>query len=242
MRTGAAGIRLESVVKRYRTVAGEVRAVDGISLEVARGTSLAVTGPSGCGKSTLLGLIGGLESPTAGRVLVGGREISALSESERARLRRERFGLLFQSDNLLPFLTATENVALQLSLAGGEGNGRRARPRALLAALGLAEHADKLPDQLSGGQRQRVGVARALVHGPEVILADEPTGELDSAASAEVIELLLAARAQADATLVVVTHDPRVAERMDRVVSLRDGRLVDDGGRARTRRRARAAL
>jgi putative ABC transport system ATP-binding protein len=236
-----AGIRLESVAKRYRTAAGEVRAVDGITLEVAPATSVAVTGPSGCGKSTLIGLIGGLETPTSGRILVGDREISALSERERAQLRREQFGFLFQSDNLLSFLTAVENVSLQLSLVGRNLNGDRDRPRTLLAALGLAEHADKLPDQLSGGQRQRVGMARALVHRPAVILADEPTGELDSVSSAEVIELLLAAQAEAGATLVVVTHDPRVAERMDRTVTLRDGRLVN-GGPARTRGRARARL
>ena len=239
--TGPAGIRLESVAKRYRTAAGEVCAVDGITLEVAPATSVAVTGPSGCGKSTLLGLIGGLETPTSGRVVVRDREISALSEHERVRLRRELFGFLFQADNLLPYLTATENVSLQLSIAGQSGNHDRDRSRALLAALGLAEHADKLPDQLSGGQRQRVAVARALVHGPGVILADEPTGELDSAASSEVVELLLAARSEVGATLLVVTHDPRVAERMERIVTLRDGRLVD-GSPARGGRGARARL
>ena len=239
--SGPAGIRLESLTKRYRTAAGEVRAVDGITLEVAPATSVAVTGPSGCGKSTLIGLIGGLETPTSGRVVVNDHEISALSERERVRLRREQFGFLFQADNLLPYLTATENVSLQLSLAGRSGNGDGERSRALLAALGLAEHADKLPDQLSGGQRQRVAVARALVHGPGVILADEPTGELDSAASSEVVELLLAARSEVGATLVVVTHDPRVAERMDRIVTLRDGRLVD-GGPARGGPGARARL
>jgi putative ABC transport system ATP-binding protein len=236
-----AGIRVESVVKRYRTAAGAVCAVDGISLEVAPGTSVAVTGPSGCGKSTLLGLIGGLESPTSGRIVVDGREISALSETELLRLRRERFGFLFQADNLLPFLTATENVGLQLSLAGREGADDVVGPRALLGALGLAEHLDKLPDQLSGGQRQRVGVARALVHRPGVILADEPTGELDAASSAEVVEVILAARAEVGATLVLVTHDPGVAERMDRIVTLRDGRLLE-GAPARRRRGARARL
>jgi putative ABC transport system ATP-binding protein len=237
--TAPAAIHLEAVSKRYRSAAGEVRALDDLSLEIAAGTSVAVTGPSGCGKSTLLGLIGGLEAPTSGRVVVGDREIWALPEGERARLRRMRFGFLFQADNLLPFLTATENVALQLSLGAPDGD--RDRPRALLEALGLAEHADKLPDQLSGGQRQRVGIARALVHRPAVILADEPTGELDSVTSEEVVEVVLAAQREAGATLVVVTHDPRVAERMDRVVSLRDGRLID--GRPRpARRRTRAPL
>jgi putative ABC transport system ATP-binding protein len=222
--TTPATILVDAVVKRHRTAAGEVRAVDGVSLEVAGGTSVAITGPSGCGKSTLLGLIGGLDTPTSGRVVVGGEELSSLPERERARWRRERMGFLFQSDNLLPYLTALENVTLQLALLGRDADTPRCR--SLLAALGLADHAAKLPDQLSGGQRQRVGMARALVHRPAVILADEPTGELDSASSAEVVDLLLSAQAETGATLVVVTHDPGVARRMDHTVLLRDGRVA----------------
>jgi putative ABC transport system ATP-binding protein len=222
-----AGIRLEALVKHYRTGAGVVRAVDGINLEVEEASSVAITGPSGCGKSTLLGLIGGLESPTRGRVILGETEISSLPERERARVRREEIGFLFQSDDLLPFLTAVENVALQLAIRGQDGDGDRGRR--LLADLGLAAEADKLPDQLSGGQRQRVGMARALVHRPRVILADEPTGELDTAASKVVIDLLLAAQRELGATLIVVTHDPEVAGRLDRMLRLRDGRLA--GGR-----------
>ena len=223
--TPANGIRLEGLVKHYRTGGGTVRAVDGIDLVVEPASSVAITGPSGCGKSTLLGLIGGLEAPTRGRVLLGELEISQLPERQRARARRERIGFMFQSDDLLPFLTAAENVALQLALRGGDDDPDRSR--GLLADVGLAEHADKLPDQLSGGQRQRVGMARALVHRPSVILADEPTGELDSATSKVVIDLLLAAQRQMDATLLVVTHDPEVARRLDRTMRLRDGRLVD---------------
>jgi putative ABC transport system ATP-binding protein len=223
------GIRLEALVKHYRTGAGVVRAVDGISLKIEPGSSVAVTGPSGCGKSTLLGLIGGLETPTRGRVLLGDREISSLPDRERARVRREQIGFLFQSDDLLPFLTAAENVSLQLALRGGDGDGQRSRQ--LLDALGLGAQADKLPDQLSGGQRQRVGMARALVHRPRLILADEPTGELDSAASKVVIDLLLKAQRESGATLVVVTHDPQVARRLDRTLGLRDGRLVSSADR-----------
>jgi putative ABC transport system ATP-binding protein len=222
-----ARIRLEDVVKHYRTGAGVVRAVDGISLELEPGSSVAVTGPSGCGKSTLLGLIGGLETPTRGRVVLGEQEISELPERERARVRREEIGFLFQSDDLLPFLTAAENVALQLALHGEQGGGERGLQ--LLASLGLAGQADKLPDQLSGGQRQRVGMARALVHRPGVILADEPTGELDRAASEAVVDLLLAAQRETGLTLVVVTHDAELAGRMDRTVRLRDGRLAEAG-------------
>jgi ABC-type lipoprotein export system ATPase subunit len=221
-------IRLGSVVKHYTTPAGVVRAVDGISLEVEPGTSLAIMGPSGCGKSTLLGLIGGLEAPTAGRVSIGGREISRLSEGDRARLRRQELGFVFQTDNLLPFLTAVENVSLQLTLAGATNGYQRCLD--VLIELGLADAIDKLPDQLSGGQRQRVAVARALIHEPHVILADEPTGSLDADNSATVIDLLLAAQTELDATLVVVTHDRTVAHRLDRTLSMRDGQLMDEAG------------
>ena len=218
--TDPLGITLDGVTKHYATPAGIVRAVDGLSLQVEPGSTLAVTGPSGCGKSTLLGLIGGLEVPTAGRVTVGGSEMSGLGESARARLRRKGIALVYQSDNLLPFLTAVENVGLQLALHG-ESNGS-ARCRDLLAAVGLADHLDKLPDQLSRGQRQRVAVARALIHEPGLILADEPTGSLDNSAAAAIVELLRTAAA----TLVIVTHDPSVAGQFEGTVSILDGRLV----------------
>lgn len=219
-----AGVTLDSVSKHYSTRAGPVRAVDGISLDVEPGSSLAIAGPSGCGKSTLLGLIGGLETPTAGRVLVGGQEISSLPERERARLRRYEVGLVFQADNLLPFLTAVENVGLQLALHSASSDQRCLE---VLAELGLAKEAGRLPDQLSGGQRQRVAVARALIHRPSIILADEPTGSLDADSSAGVIDILLAAREELGATLIVVTHDSGVARRLDRTLHLRDGQLTD---------------
>jgi putative ABC transport system ATP-binding protein len=222
---GALGVSLRSVAKHYRTSAGTVRAVDGVDLDVEPSGRVAIMGPSGCGKSTLLGLIGGLEPPTHGSVRLGDHHVSALPEPERARIRRERIGFLFQSHDLLPFLTAAENVGLQLALRGGQDG--LERTHRLLAALGLGEHAGKLPDQLSGGQRQRVGIARALVHGPGLILADEPTGELDTATSEGVVELLLAVQREAGATLVVVTHDRDVARRLDRTVILRDGRRSD---------------
>ena len=217
-------ITLERAARHYRTAAGLVRAVDGIDADIEGGTSVAIVGPSGCGKSTLLALIGGLESPTAGRVLVHGRDLGALGETERARYRREEVGFVFQSDDLLPFLTAAENVAFQLSLHGDHDG--RARSLELLESLGLEEHADKLPDQLSGGQRQRVGIARALAHQPRLILADEPTGELDSQTSTSVMDLLVGAQQRLGATLVVVSHDRGVAERLDRVLAMRDGRLA----------------
>jgi putative ABC transport system ATP-binding protein len=218
------GLRLESVRKQYTTPAGVVHAIDGITFQLEPGTSLAIMGPSGCGKSTLLGLIGGLEAPTSGRVVIGDREISSLPERERTRLRRDELGLVLQSDNLLPFLTAVENVGLQLAMRGAPDGYEACLD--VLAGLGLAGQAERLPDQLSGGQRQRVAVARALIHRPSVILADEPTGSLDEENSKAVIDLLLAARSKVRATTVVVTHDPGVAGRMDRTLTLRDGRLA----------------
>jgi putative ABC transport system ATP-binding protein len=227
--TGA-HIGLDKVTKRYDTGAGVIRAVDGISLDVPTGTSLAITGPSGCGKSTLLGLIAGLDAPTAGRVSIDGREVSTLPEEERTRFRRHEIGLVFQSDNLLPFLTATENVSVQLSLDDpGEGN---VRCLELLDEVGLADEGGMFPDQLSGGQRQRVAVARALVHRPSLIVADEPTGSLDTESGEAVVELLLAAQRSSGATLVLVTHEPRVARRFDRIVGMRDGRLAARTDRA----------
>jgi putative ABC transport system ATP-binding protein len=236
----AAGITLEGVTKLYETLGGVVHAVEDVHLEIEPGQTIAITGPSGCGKSTLLGLIAGLESPTSGTVTVGGHEMSSLPEAERASLRRESIGLVFQADNLLPFMTATENVAAQLALRGARDG--YARCAELLAELGLGDEAGKLPDQLSGGQRQRVAVARALVHSPRIVLADEPTGALDVDNSQAVMDMLLAARDRTGATLVVVTHDPSVAARLDTSLRLRDGRLVDGaaGGDAPARSRTRA--
>lgn len=230
-----AAIVLDRVSKHYETPAGTVRAVDGVSLEVAAAASVAITGPSGCGKSTLLGLIAGLQTPTSGTVSIGGEDVSGLSERDRSRLRRRQLGLVFQADNLQPYLSALENVGLQLAL-GGATNGYE-RCLQLLVELGLGDQAHRLPDHLSGGQRQRVAVARALVNRPCVILADEPTGSLDADGSAVIVDLLLAAQRDADTTLVVVTHDAEVAARCDRTVALRDGRLADDCERPPARER-----
>jgi putative ABC transport system ATP-binding protein len=202
--------------------------LDSIKLDVPAGGSLAITGPSGCGKSTLLSLVGALELPTSGRLWVGEAEVSALSEARRTELRRGSIGFVFQSYDLLPFLTAYENVEFQAALSGG----RKDEVTRLVERLGLADHAEKLPDQLSGGQRQRVGLGRALAHQPALILADEPTGELDSEASAAAMALLLEAQRDLGATLIVVTHDPDVAALLDRTVSLLDGRVTADSAMA----------
>jgi putative ABC transport system ATP-binding protein len=223
--SAAADISLDAVSKHYETPAGTVRAVNGISAEIAAGSSVAITGPSGCGKSTLLGLIGGLDVPSAGTVRLGSHVVSGLGERDRARLRHDELGFVFQSDNLLPFLTTEENVGIQLALHSGNGeSGERAVD--LLAQLGLADQLGKLPDQLSGGQRQRVAVARALVHEPRVVLADEPTGSPDTENAAAILELLLRFQRDRGATLVMVTHDHHVAAALDRTLVMRDGRLA----------------
>jgi len=224
--SGGVAVELVGVGRRYEAPGGTVTALDGVTLSIHPGESVAVTGPSGCGKSTLLGLIAGLDVPTTGTVTIGDRVISSMDAEERARARRHDLGLVFQSDNLLPYLTATENVSAQIALDDREG--AYARSVEMLVASGLADEVDALPDQLSGGQRQRVAVARALAHRPKRIVADEPTGSLDPQNAAILVDLLLSAQRASGATLVLVTHEASVADRMQRVVSLRDGRLTGD--------------
>jgi putative ABC transport system ATP-binding protein len=218
------GILVEKLVVEYQSTAGAVRALDEVSLTVDQGQSLAVTGPSGGGKSTLLGVLGGLARPASGVVSVGGQEISTLSERDRGDFRRRHIGFVYQADNLLPFLTLIENVQLQYALVGQYADVQRSL--GLLEQLGLAGKAYLLPDQLSGGQRQRAAVARAVVHRPQLLLADEPTGALDSANAAGVIDLLLALQREVGATLVMVTHDREAASRLDVQLELRDGRIA----------------
>jgi putative ABC transport system ATP-binding protein len=200
--------------------------LDRVTLDVERGDAVAVIGPSGSGKSTLLGLIAGLDAPTDGTITVGGVDITRLGESALARFRRETIGYVFQSYHLIPTLTAAENVAVPLELAGE----RRVAPRAraLLEQVGLADRAHHYPVQLSGGEQQRVALARAVALDPPLLLADEPTGNLDSATGGAIIELLFTLNRERGSTLLLVTHDAALAERADRVVSLRDGRVVDD--------------
>jgi len=203
-----------------------VHALRGVSLQVDAGDYVAIAGPSGSGKSTLLGLIAGLDQPTAGRIEVAGVEITGLDEDGLARFRRDRIGYVFQSFHLLPTLTAAENVAVPLELAGETDAAPRAA--ALLAEVGLAERAHHYPVQLSGGEQQRVAVARAMARRPALLLADEPTGNLDSATGKQIIELLVGMNRRLGATLVLVTHDTALAAHADRVVTLRDGRIVSD--------------
>ena len=204
-----------------------VRAVDDVDLEVGRGEALAVMGPSGCGKSTLLHLLGGLDRPSGGELWVGERRIDQLSERALAELRRHDVGFVFQAFHLMDELTAQENVELPALLAGRSPRDARRRARQILEQVGLADRADHLPSALSGGQRQRVAIARALANEPQLVLADEPTGNLDSAATLEVLRLFEALHAEG-LTLVVVTHDERIAATADRLITMRDGAFVDE--------------
>lgn len=220
-------LRVRGLFKEHGQGQSLVRAVDGVDLEVAAGETLAVMGPSGCGKSTLLHLLGGLERPTGGEVWLAGRRIDTLTERALARLRRRSVGFVFQAYHLVEELSAAENVELPALLAGRSPRAARHRAAFLLERVGLADRARHLPSQLSGGQRQRVAIARALANEPLVVLADEPTGNLDTAATLDVLRLFEGLRS-ARQTLVIVTHDERVAVTADRLVSMRDGTFIDD--------------
>jgi len=220
-------VRARGLRKEYGSGEGLVRAVDAVDLEVARGETLAVMGPSGCGKSTLLHLIGGLDQPTAGELWLHGRRIDRLSERGLAQMRRSDVGFVFQAFHLMEELTAQENVELPALLAGRSPGEARSRARQLLDQVGLGDRASHLPSALSGGQRQRVAIARALANDPLIVLADEPTGNLDSAATLEVLRLFEALHG-AGLTLVIVTHDERIAATANRLISMRDGAFVDE--------------
>ena len=205
-----------------------VRALDGASLEVARGEMVAIMGPSGSGKSTLLHLLGALETPSGGEISLGGERYDGLDDSGLTRIRRDRIGFVFQFFNLLPSLTAEENVILPALIAGDRGERTRTRARKLLERVGIGHRLDHLPGEMSGGEQQRVSIARALLREPELVLADEPTGNLDSRSSGEVLALLSELSEGEGQTLVMVTHDPGVAAIAARVVFLRDGRVAGE--------------
>jgi putative ABC transport system ATP-binding protein len=225
-------IEVQDVRMRLAAGSGPVTILDGITLEVPARQFVAITGPSGSGKSTLLGLIAGLDRPTVGAIRVDGRDLGQLDEDALARLRRETIGYVFQSFHLIPTLTALENVVVPLDLAGATD--ALARATARLHDVGLAGRLHHYPAQLSGGEQQRVAVARALANGPRLLLADEPTGNLDSATGAGIIDLLVGWHREREGTLLLVTHDPALARHADRTVELRDGRVVADrvNGRA----------
>ena len=224
----AAVLEARRVTRSYGEGTARIDALRGVDLAVEHGEFVAIMGPSGCGKSTLLNVLAGLDRPTSGEVWLDGRRIDELSETALAKLRRRRVGFVFQSFNLLPTLSAVENVELPLRLAG---RGRRKSRRLaveLMDELGVGARPDAAPTELSGGQQQRVALARALANRPDVVLGDEPTGNLDSVATREVLALLAAARSRGQ-TVLLVTHDARVAAAADRVIAIRDGLVADDG-------------
>jgi putative ABC transport system ATP-binding protein len=220
-------IELDHVGKQFQGARG-VTALNDVSLSIARGEMVSVIGPSGSGKSTLLNLVGGLDRPTSGSVSVDGQTLGGLSDDSLTQLRRDKIGFIFQFFNLLPTLTCLDNVGLPLHLRGWARARVAARARELLTLVQLGDRLDHLPEELSGGQRQRVAIARALSIYPPVILADEPTGNLDTHTGTEILALIRDLHARLGCTVVIVTHDMKVAENCARTITIRDGRLVDD--------------
>jgi putative ABC transport system ATP-binding protein len=229
--TAAPIIQLEGIHLKLASAAGEVNILRGIDLSVTAGETVGIVGPSGSGKSTLMMVMGGLERPSSGRVVIAGADFARLDEDGLARFRRDHVGIVFQSFHLIPTMTALENIAVPLELAGRGDAFERARD--LLAAVGLAQRALHYPGQLSGGEQQRVALARAFAAEPALLLADEPTGNLDLATGRVVMGLLFELQARLGTTLVLITHDPSLAERCGRVVELADGRIVGDRVHAR---------
>jgi putative ABC transport system ATP-binding protein len=233
-------LETKALVKTYQSNGAMVHALRGVDISLAPGELVAVMGASGCGKSTLLHLLGGLDRPTSGEVHLSGKRVDALSEAAWARLRRKQVGFVFQFFNLIGNLTVADNVELPALLAGVSPNEARQRREKLLADLGIADKAQVVPSKLSGGQQQRVALARALVNQPAVLLADEPTGNLDSQSTGEVLAILKNMNAQGQ-TILLVTHDPRVASMADRVIMMRDG-LVKSESQLEKGRDPKAAI
>jgi putative ABC transport system ATP-binding protein len=222
-------LEANNVTREYRMKAETVCALSEITVKIDRGEFVAILGTSGCGKSTLLNLFGGLDRPTAGEILFDGRSLAPLSAWEMSRYRLRRVGMIFQSFNLVPTMTARENVSLALAFAGLSKGERRKRSGELLERVGLSQRADHRPSELSGGEQQRVAIARAIANEPQVLLADEPTGNLDSNRAAEVITLLDDMRKRDDKTIVMVTHDRELASRYaTQIIRLKDGKVVED--------------
>lgn len=221
-------IETENVHKIYRLGNLEVYALKGINVMLRKGQFVAVMGPSGSGKTTLLNLIGALDRPTSGKIFIDGRDMTRMSEGELTNLRRHRIGFIFQFYNLIPVLTAFENVELPMLIAGARKRERQGRALKLLQMVGLSQRADFRPEELSGGEQQRVAIARAIANSPSVVLADEPTGDLDTKTGGDVMGSLRTMAKKEGVTVVVVTHDPVVAEMTDRILLMRDGMMVGE--------------
>ena len=235
-------LRVEDLRKELRMGEVTVHALRGVSLEVDRGEFMGIIGPSGSGKSTLLGLIGGLDTPTAGKVYIDGTDITNMNERELTRVRNEKIGFVFQFFNLIPTLTALENVTLPMQFSRHHKANATKRGKELLAMLGLADRLDHRPTQLSGGQQQRVAMARALANNPPLLLCDEPTGSLDSEASETVMTALRDVQRSLKTTVIIVTHAPEVASQLDRLVTLVDGKIASDVDPRTTAQRAAVQL
>ncbi|HEU5434505.1 MAG TPA: ABC transporter ATP-binding protein, partial [Thermomicrobiales bacterium] len=235
-------VRAEGVEKVYDTGAGRIVALRAVDFAVTPGEMVAVMGPSGCGKTTLLNCLSGLDAVDRGAIFLEGADLARMSDRERTDYRARRMGFVFQIYNLLPVLSAVENVELPLLVSGCRPNQARQRALAALAAVGLTEWAKHRPAALSGGQRQRVAVARALVNDPAIVWADEPTGALDSVAAAEVLDLIRLLNRRDGLTVVIVTHDPTIGQMCDRIVQMRDGQIVDESrsGEVEESRRSRS--
>jgi putative ABC transport system ATP-binding protein len=221
-------IQIEKLTKTYGSGTTQVTALDHVNLTIREGEFVAIMGPSGCGKSTLLHLLGGLDKPSDGNVLIGGHNLTDLDDDKLTELRRRKIGFIFQFFNLIPVLNATENAALPVTLDGLKPADAQKKAVEWLTRFGLADRLNNRPDQLSGGQQQRVAIARALVADPELILADEPTGNLDTRSSDEIASLLRDVSKKYNRTIVMVTHDPRIAAYADRIIFLKDGKVVDE--------------
>lgn len=219
-------LRVENLTKIYGKGENEVRALDDVSFSVNKGEFIAVIGPSGSGKSTLLHILGGVDRPTSGRVLMDGRDVYAQNEEQLAIFRRRQVGLIYQFYNLIPVLNVTENITLPVLMDGQRVN--RDRLKELITTLGLNGRENHLPNQLSGGQQQRVSIGRALMNAPAVVLADEPTGNLDSKNSKEIVDLLKISNEKYGQTLIVITHDESIALQADRIISIDDGKITRD--------------
>ena len=219
-------LRVENLTKVYGKGENEVRALDGVSFSVEKGEFVAVIGPSGSGKSTLLHILGGVDRPTSGRVLMDGKDVYAQNEEQLAIFRRRQVGLIYQFYNLIPVLNVTENITLPVLMDGQRVNSDRLKE--LITTLGLTGRENHLPNQLSGGQQQRVSIGRALMNAPAVVLADEPTGNLDSKNSKEIVDLLKISNEKYGQTLIVITHDESIALQADRIISIDDGKITRD--------------
>jgi putative ABC transport system ATP-binding protein len=219
-------LEAQSVTKTYEVGSNIIKAVDDVSIQICPGEFVALVGPSGSGKTTMLALLAGLLSPSEGRILIGGEELSAMNESKRTRFRREKVGFTFQDNNLVPYLTVKENVELMLKLNGRFNREGKAHSAALLDDLGLSERLKNLPSQLSGGQQQRVAIARALVHRPSIVLADEPTASLDTERAFQVVQTFADQIHAQNLAGIMVTHDLRMCQFVDKVIQMRDGRVA----------------